>query len=123
LVASTDGGASFNATKPIPGSGTVAMLDVAAGPSGSVAVLFDDESGDTENVWLASSTDRGRTWAATHLAGPFDPGSLPPLGDGLGEYQGVAATSAGWAAAFTVINPRPPLGGDATDILVAEVAR
>jgi hypothetical protein len=84
---------------------------IAAGPGGSVGVIWydlrHDRAGDdslTTDVWFAHSLDHGRHWRQIHVAGPFDMRRTPH--HRLGEYQGLAAAGrSGFTAIFTQGQP------------------
>jgi photosystem II stability/assembly factor-like uncharacterized protein len=126
LISSGDGGRTWSAPRSVPGIPAFAMEPaVAAGPGGSVGVLWYDVRRDvrgdaalTTDVWFAHSADHGHTWRQTHVAGPFDMRTAPL--HRLGEYQGLAAMGdRDFAAVFAQAQPRARHG--ASDIFFARL--
>jgi hypothetical protein len=126
VISSQDGGRHWSVPTSLPGITTFAMEPaIAAGPGGSVGVLWydlrRDKPGDTPlttDVWFAHSADHGLTWQrALHVAGPFNMRTAPL--QRLGEYQGLAAMGSGFAAIFTQAQPRAQHGR--SDIFFARI--
>ena len=112
---STDGGLSWSAPQAINGApGAAAFVPVvAARGDGVIGVLYYDLRDDTSDpatlltdLWLARSTDAGRTWTEARLAGPFDLTIAPRTDSGyfLGDYQGMTATASRFVALFASTN-------------------
>jgi hypothetical protein len=111
---SVDSGRSWSPPRVVRTLDAQAFLpSVAVDRGGTVGVLWDafrrEPSGDRgllTDVWFASSNDRGRTFRAVHVAGPFDSrnasetSSTNVAGRFLGDYQGLAALPSGFAAVF-----------------------
>jgi hypothetical protein len=116
LARSLDGGASW-----IPAESIVEeprpnfQLSLAVAADGQLGITFYDQrhdpvGGETSlaDVWYRVSRDQGRTWAESHLAGPFDMRStILPDGSSMnvGNPQALQALGHGFAAAFTVGRP------------------
>jgi len=111
---STDGGNTWSAPLQVNAvPGTQALLPaVSVRPDGVIGVLYYDMRNDTADpatlfvdTWLATSSD-GVTWSERHVAGPFDLNTAPVADSGLfiGDYQGLAGTSGGFAAFFAHTN-------------------
>jgi hypothetical protein len=97
---------------------------VAVDAHGTVGVVWydlrRDHPGDaqlTTDVWFASSRDKGITWRQEHVVGAFDLRTAPD--HRLGEYQGIAGLSRGFAAVVTLSGPRARNGP--SDIVVARL--
>jgi hypothetical protein len=127
VIVSRDAGRHWTPPRAIPGVTRFAMEPaIAAGPSGSVGVLWydmrRDRPGDgvlTTDVRFAHSADHGFTWQQLRVAGPFDQRTAPL--HRLGEYQGLAATGRrGFAAIFTQSAPQARRG--ASDVFYALIA-
>jgi hypothetical protein len=126
VARSVDGGLSFtSAAVPVPGP--VTDLNVAVSPSGTVGLLYYDRRNNADDstaitdVWLARSSDGGQTFSETHVAGPFDAGSQPPLAAGMGEYQGLRAVPGGFDLGMALANPCPLVCQDPSGIFFAHV--
>ena len=128
ILRSRDGGRSWTSST-LPGVHAYAFEPaIAVDAHGTVGVtwydLRNDRPGDaalTADVWFAHSPDRGRSWRQTHVAGPTDlrPAELP-VGNYVGEYQGLAALRGrGFAAVFTLAAPQARDGP--TDIFFARI--
>ena len=128
ILRSRDGGRSWTSFT-LPGVRAYAFEPaIAVDAHGTVGVtwydLRNDRPGDaalTTDVWFAHSPDRGRSWRQTHVAGPTDlrPAELP-VGNYVGEYQGLAALRGrGFAAVFTLAAPQARDGP--TDIFFARI--
>ncbi len=114
IASSTDNGASFSAPRVVRSVAAQAFIpSVAVDGRGTVGVLWDDFRRDknddrelTTDVWFASSSDRGRSFAESHVAGPFDANaasstsSTSVQGRFIGDYQGFAAYPTGFGAVF-----------------------
>jgi BNR repeat protein len=88
---------------------------VAVDRDGTVGITsYDNRHGNNNtDAWFAHSHDKGATWSETHLAGPFDPSTNADNATGagpLGDYEGLAATSDGFAAAFVMTRPQAKYG-------------
>jgi len=111
---STDGGNTWSAplqVNAVPGAQAL-LPAVSVRPDGVIGVLYYDMRNDTADpatlfvdTWLATSSD-GVTWSERHVAGPFDLNTAPVADSGLfiGDYQGLAGTSGGFAAFFARTN-------------------
>jgi hypothetical protein len=129
ILRSRDGGRTWRSST-LPGVRAYAFEPaVAVDAHGTVGVswydLRNDRPGDaalTADVWFAHSSDRGRSWRQTHVAGPTDlrPAELP-VGNYVGEYQGLAGLprGRGFAAVFTLAAPQAKDGP--TDIFYARI--
>ena len=128
ILRSRDGGRTWRSST-LPGVRAYAFEPaVAVDAHGTVGVtwydLRNDRPGDdalTADVWFAHSDDGGRSWRQTHVAGPTDlrPAELP-VGNYVGEYQGLAALRGrGFAAVFTLAAPQAQDGP--TDIFFARI--
>jgi hypothetical protein len=126
LIYSRDGGRRWPAPRSLPGVTAFAMEPaVAAGPGGSVGVLWydlrRDKPGDkslTTDVWFSHSSDHGLSWRQIHVGGPFDMRTAPL--HRLGEYQGLAAMGGtDFAAVFTQARPQARHGR--SDIFFATI--
>jgi hypothetical protein len=128
ILRSRDGGRTWSSST-LPGVRAYAFEPaVAVDARGTVGVtwydLRNDRPGDaalTADVWFAHSPDRGRSWRQAHVAGPTDlrPAELP-VGNYVGEYQGLAALRGrGFAAVFTLAAPQASDGP--TDIFFARI--
>jgi hypothetical protein len=129
ILRSRDGGRTWRSST-LPGVRAYAFEPaVAVDAHGTVGVswydLRNDRPGDaalTADVWFAHSSDRGRSWRQTHVAGPTDlrPAELP-VGNYVGEYQGLAGLprGRGFAAVFTLAAPQAKDGP--TDIFFARI--
>lgn len=126
LASSADGGRSWSAPRTVAAVPAQAFLPaVAAGPGGSVAVLFDDfrkhRAGarrlDTD-VWIELSSNGGRAWRELHVAGSFDMRDAP-ASDGLmlGDFQQLVAMPGGFGAVF--VQARPAAREGPTDVFFA----
>lgn len=114
ITRSSDNGRSFSAPSVVRSVAAQAFIpSVAVDRRGTVGVLWDDFRGDkagdrelTTDVWFASSSDRGRTFSESHVAGPFDAtaasstSSTSVQGRFIGDYQGFAAFPSGFGAVF-----------------------
>ena len=114
IVRSTDNGVSYSAPIVVRSVPAQAFIpSVAVDRRGVVGVLWDDfrrdKPGDkqlTTDVWFSSSSNRGRTWSESHVAGPFDAtaasstSSTSVQGRFIGDYQGFAAYPKGFGAVF-----------------------
>jgi Neuraminidase (sialidase) len=124
LARSDDGGHTWT-SRDLPGVTAFAFEPaVAVDAHGTVGVVWydlrRDHPGDaqlTTDVWFASSRDKGITWRQEHVAGAFDLRTAP--NHRLGEYQGIAGLSRGFAAVVTVSGPRARNGP--SDIFVARL--
>jgi BNR repeat-like domain len=111
VARSTDGGRTWT-SRNLPGVTAFAFEPaVAVDGRGTVGVIWYDLRSDvpggggiTTDVWFARSTDRGTHWRQTHLAGPFDLASAAI--HWVGEYQGMAGLTRGFASVFTMAAPR-----------------
>jgi hypothetical protein len=125
LSRSDDGGRTWT-SRDLPGVTAFAFEPaVAVDAHGTVGVVWydlrRDHPGDaqlTTDVWFASSGDKGITWRQEHVAGAFDLRTAP--NHRLGEYQGIAGLSRGFAAVVTLSGPRARNGP--SDIFVARLA-
>jgi hypothetical protein len=129
ILRSRDGGRTWRSST-LPGVRAYAFEPaIAVDAHGTVGVswydLRNDRAGDaalTADVWFAHSSDRGRSWRQTHVAGPTDlrPAELP-VGNYVGEYQGLAGLprGRGFAAVFTLAAPQAKDGP--TDIFYARI--
>lgn len=113
IARTDDGGLTWTDPMPVGRSPKDAFLPgVAVAADGTVGVVYYDFRNDTPrdgrsdaDVWFAWSTDRGRSWAERHLAGPFDFERAPvSLGRGLflGDYIGVEAHGTRFHAIFSM---------------------
>jgi hypothetical protein len=114
LASSSDNGRSFSSPRVVKSIAAQAFIpSVAVDGHGTVGVLWDDfrndKEGDKElttDVWFASSSDHGRTFAESHVAGPFDAAaasstsSTSVQGRFIGDYQGFGAFPTGFGAVF-----------------------
>jgi hypothetical protein len=114
LAVSRDNGLTFSAPSVVRSLATQAFIpSVAVDGHGVVGVLWDDfrrdKEGDkqlTTDVWFASSSNGGRTFSESHVAGPFDAtaasstSSTSVQGRFIGDYQGFAAYPNGFGAVF-----------------------
>jgi len=112
---------------PLPGVTSFAFEpSVAIDAHGIVGItwydLRNDKAGDaalTVDVWFAHSDD-GSSWRQMHVAGPSDLRTAPLAAHNrVGEYQGLAALPAGFAAIFTLAAPQAKDGP--TDIYFARI--
>jgi BNR repeat-like domain len=126
FVSSADAGRTWTAPRAIPGISAFAFEPaIAVDANGTLGVLWYDNRRDrlgddqaTTDVWFAASSDRGRTWQHTHLAGSFDLRTAPH--GRLGEYQGLAAIGRhGFAAVVTMSAPQAKDGP--SDIFFARI--
>ena len=125
---STDGGATWSAPVRVNGAGTVPAFvpTVRVRADGTIGVLYYDLRDNTADPatlltdsWLARSSDGGRTWSESRIAGPFDLANAPRTDGGyfLGDYQALAVSASNFVPFFAVANT-----GDTTnrsDIVVA----
>jgi hypothetical protein len=127
VARSHDGGLTWSVA-PLPGVSAFAFEpSVAVDSHGTVGVtwydLRNDVPGDaalTADYWFAHSDDTGASWRQTHVAGPTDLRTAPLAAHNrVGEYQGLAALRAGFAAAFTLATPQAKHGP--TDIFFARI--
>ena len=114
IASSTDNGGTFSEPRVVRSVAAQAFIpSVAVDGQGTVGVLWDDFRRDkpddqelTTDVWFASSSDGGRTFAESHVAGPFDANaasstsSTSVQGRFIGDYQGFAAYPTGFGAVF-----------------------
>jgi hypothetical protein len=114
ISSSTDAGATWSSPRMVRKVAAQAFIPaVAVDRSGTVGVMWDDFRNDkpgdkelTTDVWFADSHDKGRTFAETHVAGPFDAtaasstSSTGVQGRFIGDYQGFYAFPSGFAALF-----------------------
>jgi hypothetical protein len=114
IVRSSDNGRTFSSPAVVKSVAAQAFIpSVAVDGHGRVGVLWDDFRNDrpgdkqlTTDVWFASSADRGRSFAESHVAGPFDAtaasstSSTSVQGRFIGDYQGFAAFPSGFGAVF-----------------------
>ncbi|MEA2235023.1 MAG: hypothetical protein QOD83_4839 [Solirubrobacteraceae bacterium] len=129
IAKSSNGGISWSAPTALPGVTAFTFEPViAVDARGTVGVIWYDNRNDrlgdaprTTDVWFAHSADGGSSWSHSHVAGPFDFRTAPrPSGDlRLGEYQGLAGLSRGFAAVFTQAAPQAEDGP--TDIFFAQI--
>ena len=112
---STDAGSTWSTPAAINGSLAVAAFDpfVTARADGTIGIVYYDFRDDTPvtttlltGLWLARSSDAGRTWTETRLAGPFDLDFAPRTDAGLflGDYEALGATATRFVTLFTVTN-------------------
>ncbi|MGI8559476.1 MAG: hypothetical protein ACR2ND_14430 [Solirubrobacteraceae bacterium] len=111
LFRSRDRGATWRRLRVARTTTRAFESSVAVAPGGRVGVLWlqgapgaGGAAGATDVVaHLASSPDRGGTWARLRLAGPFRPGEGVNLNEGgsLGEYQGITGLPGGFGVALT----------------------
>ena len=127
VAKSRDGGITWSSSM-LPGVSAYAFEPaIAVDKHGTVGVtwydLRNDRPGDaalTADVWFAHSDDRGASWRQTHVAGPTDLHTAPlPAHNYVGEYQGLAGLTRGFAAAFTL--PAPQAKDGPTDIFFARI--
>jgi hypothetical protein len=130
FTASTDGGRTWTPPSRLPGVRAFAFEPaIAIDAPNSIGITWYDMRHDhpadnqlTTDVWFAHSSDGGKTWRQTHVAGPFDYRTAPrPSGfPRLGEYQGLAPLRPrGFAAIFTMARPQAQNGP--TDIFFARI--
>lgn len=114
IASSTDDGQTYSAPRVVKAVNAQAFIpSVAVDRSGTVGVMWDDFRNDrpgdkelTTDVWFASSTDGGRSFDESHVAGPFDAtaasstSSTSVQGRFIGDYQGFAAYPSGFGAVF-----------------------
>jgi hypothetical protein len=97
-------------------NGTSSAPNIAVASDGKVAVAFYDHrkySGNTPpkvtDFWLRQSSDGGKKWSETHLAGPFDQTTAAPTDSAtrglIGDSQGIVPLSRGVGIAFTLAEP------------------
>ena len=129
VARSANGGRTWTVA-PLPGVSAFAFEpSIAVDQRGTVGLtwydLRNDVPGDaalTADVWFAHSDDAAATWHETHVAGPTDLRSAPiATFNRFGEYQGLAALPAGFAAIFTLAAPQAKDGP--TDIFFARIKR
>lgn len=132
LISSSDGGATWSSPVRLSASvGTLAFLPtLAVSSTGVVGATYYDErnatsaSPNTADYWFTSSTDGGAHFGnEQHLAGPFDLGGAPFIGQNvpyLGAYQGLTAVGARFQAAFVGINANN--ASNPTDIMTASIS-
>jgi hypothetical protein len=128
----SDDGLRWTQPQVIAAPGAQLFLPALAVSNRALGVTFydwrNDRLGDSElstDVWLATSTDRGRTWRETHVAGPFDLRSsptrrIPAEGRFLGDYHALVPFPGGFAAAFAL--PAPFATSGASDIFFSRLA-
>jgi hypothetical protein len=119
---STDGAMSWSQPAVIASTPGEAFLpSIAVDRNGVVGVTYDDtrntKSGHLfTDVWFSRSSDGGAHWSESHVAGPFDALTAPESDSSgvqglfLGDYQGLAGLSSGFAAAFAQSRPAPSQG-------------
>jgi hypothetical protein len=132
LAKSADGGLTWQSPTRVgdivPGPPLANVNDIlvdpslAIAPDGTVGVAFYDHrsenppSGVPHNTdyWLRHLHVGGSRWEEAHLAGPFDQWSVPsddgtiPVGTApgfVGDYQGIAPVSGGFATTFALGKP------------------
>lgn len=133
---STDGGQTWSKPSQVGRSDSVSLgPTVAVAGDGTVGVLYYDNRNDkphdsswTTDVYLAYARPGSHRWREQHLAGPFNLATAPVEGEEsavhrpqpyyfLGDYFGLAGLPHGFAAAFTMAEPRSRHGR--TDIFFA----
>ncbi|MEA2429838.1 MAG: hypothetical protein QOI19_311 [Thermoleophilaceae bacterium] len=114
ISTSSDDGSTFSTPRVVKSVAAQAFIpSVAVDRRGTVGVLWDDFRNDkpgdkalTTDVWFASSSAGGRSFAESHVAGPFDAtaasstSSTSVQGRFIGDYQGFAAYPNGFGAVF-----------------------
>lgn len=124
---STDAGLTWSTPVAINGSNGAAAFDpvVAIRGDGAIAIAYYDLRDDTADAttlltgfWLARSTDQGRTWTETRLAGPFDLNLAPRTDAGLflGDYEALVAGPSRFVTLFAATNDDP---ANPTDIVAS----
>jgi hypothetical protein len=131
VVRSLNGGRTWSAPRAMKTSQSqVFEPTIAVSQSGAVGVTYldfrNDRLGDAElttDVWFSSSIDGGRTWAESHVYGPFDYRAVPTSGGNatsIGDTFGLVATGRySFGAAFPAALEDPSNG--VTDIFFARL--
>jgi hypothetical protein len=134
LTSSADGGKTWQKPQLVAKIAGQAFLPaLAVLPDGTLGLIWDDTRNDkqgdkqlTTDVWLASSSDAGKTWHEGHVAGPFDAlsagetSSTSVAGHFLGDYQGLVALDGNeFGAVFAASKPLAQDGP--SDIFFARV--
>ncbi len=127
LASSEDGGVTWSVPVQVNRAPLVQAFRPAVAASGATLAVtyYDlrfDVEGDAERtwvtVWRATTGDGGATWDELPEGGPFDLRSVPDAGGWfVGDYTGLVARGAGFAALFSM--GRSALSGG-TDTFVTD---